>query len=135
MLNLRTQLYRVICFVELNGDWAHISWGVRLCKTAAKSSILQLETKGFTQPLYTERLWNEMLRSAIDPKRHYKKGDSKSRALPKYFQLGTVIESASEFFTGRLTKKERKATLADELLFDHTLAEYRYGRHLFSYKY
>ncbi|CAK9160879.1 unnamed protein product [Ilex paraguariensis] len=65
------------------------------------------------------------LRSAIDPKRHYKKGDSKSRALPKYFQLGTVIESASEFFTGRLTKKERKATLADELLFDHTLAEYR----------
>ncbi|XP_062174376.1 rRNA-processing protein fcf2 [Alnus glutinosa] len=65
------------------------------------------------------------LRSAIDPKRHYKKGDSKSKTLPKYFQVGTVIESASEFFTGRLTKKERKATLADELLSDRSLAQYR----------
>eukprot|EP00262_Sarcandra_glabra_P016908 TRINITY_DN563_c0_g1_i1.p1 TRINITY_DN563_c0_g1~~TRINITY_DN563_c0_g1_i1.p1 ORF type:complete len:193 (-),score=37.46 TRINITY_DN563_c0_g1_i1:220-798(-) len=63
------------------------------------------------------------LRSAIDPKRHYKKGESK--ALPKYFQVGTVIESASDFFSGRLTKKERKATLADELLSDHSLGDYR----------
>ncbi|KAK6159640.1 hypothetical protein DH2020_003021 [Rehmannia glutinosa] len=40
-------------------------------------------------------------------------------------KVGTVIESASEFFTGRLTKKERKATLADELLSDGTLRHYR----------
>ncbi|KAL7080786.1 hypothetical protein ACP275_14G000200 [Erythranthe tilingii] len=65
------------------------------------------------------------LRTVIDPKRHYKKGDSRSKTLPKYFQVGTVIESASEFFTGRLTKKERKATLADELLSDGHLREYR----------
>ncbi|KAL0296663.1 UNVERIFIED_CONTAM: rRNA-processing protein fcf2 [Sesamum radiatum] len=65
------------------------------------------------------------LRSAVDPKRHYKKGDSRSKALPKYFQVGTVIESATEFFTGRLTKKERKTTLADELLSDGNLREYR----------
>ncbi|KAG9459733.1 hypothetical protein H6P81_004241 [Aristolochia fimbriata] len=63
------------------------------------------------------------LRSVIDPKRHYKKGDSKT--LPKYFQVGTVIESASDFFSGRLTKKERKGTLAEELLSDQTLGEYR----------
>ncbi|KAG6393661.1 hypothetical protein SASPL_147906 [Salvia splendens] len=69
------------------------------------------------------------LRNVIDPKRHYKKGDSKT--LPKYFQasltpnVGTVIESASEFFSGRLTKKERKATLADELLADGTFHQYR----------
>ncbi|XAR52552.1 hypothetical protein NMG60_11020690 [Bertholletia excelsa] len=65
------------------------------------------------------------LRSVIDPKRHYKKGDSKLKTLPKYFQVGTVIESASEFFTGRLTKKERKATIADELLSDHAMGDYR----------
>ncbi|KAF8402262.1 hypothetical protein HHK36_013214 [Tetracentron sinense] len=75
------------------------------------------------------------LRSVIDPKRHYKKGDSKSKALPKYFQaslwchstliVGTVVESASDFFSGRLTKKERKASLADELLCDNSLGEYR----------
>lgn len=40
-------------------------------------------------------------------------------------QVGTVMESASDFFTGRLTKKERKATIADELLSDRTLAQYR----------
>lgn len=62
------------------------------------------------------------LRNAMDPKRHYKKGDLKSS---KYFQVGTVIESPLDFFSGRLTKKERKASLADELLSDRTLGEYR----------
>nr|XP_048329314.1 rRNA-processing protein fcf2-like [Ziziphus jujuba var. spinosa]XP_048329315.1 rRNA-processing protein fcf2-like [Ziziphus jujuba var. spinosa] len=63
------------------------------------------------------------LRNVMDPKRHYKKGDSKSTT--KYFQIGTVIESPLEFYSNRLTKKERKATLADELLSDRTLGEYR----------
>ncbi|PIA34595.1 hypothetical protein AQUCO_03700112v1 [Aquilegia coerulea] len=65
------------------------------------------------------------LRSVLDPKRHYKKSDSKSKTLPKYFQVGTIIESPSEFFTGRLTKKERKTTFADELLSDPYLGQYR----------
>ncbi|KAK4594707.1 hypothetical protein RGQ29_018417 [Quercus rubra] len=56
-------------------------------------------------------------------KRHYKKGDSKSKTLPKYFLIRTVMESASDFFTGRLTRKERKRTIAT-LLSDCTLAEY-----------
>lgn len=64
------------------------------------------------------------LRNVIDPKRHFKKGD-KSKALPKYFQMGTVVEPASEFFSGRLTKKERKTTIADELLTDQNLKTYR----------
>ncbi|POO03345.1 Fcf2 pre-rRNA processing [Trema orientale] len=62
------------------------------------------------------------LRNAIDPKRHYKKGESKTS---KYFQVGTIIESPLDFFSGRLTNKERKASLADELLSDRTLVEYR----------
>ncbi|VFQ81370.1 unnamed protein product [Cuscuta campestris] len=65
------------------------------------------------------------MRDALDPKKHYKKGASKSKALPKYFQVGVVIEPASEFYSSRLTKKERKATLADELVSDAHLAEYR----------
>lgn len=64
------------------------------------------------------------LRNVMDPKRHFKKGE-KSKALPKYFQVGTVIEPASEFFSGRLTKKERKTTFADELLTDENLKKYR----------
>jgi len=39
--------------------------------------------------------------------------------------MGTVIELASEFFSGRLTKKERKTTLADELLTDQSFKTYR----------
>ncbi|KAI3512431.1 hypothetical protein L1887_19747 [Cichorium endivia] len=65
------------------------------------------------------------LRNVIDPKRHYKKGDSKLNTFPKYFQVGTVVEPLSEYFTSRLTKRERKATLADELLSDPSLKVYR----------
>ncbi|XP_031285787.1 rRNA-processing protein fcf2-like [Pistacia vera] len=65
------------------------------------------------------------LRNAFDPKRHYKKGDTKSKTLPKYFQVGTVIEPSTEFFSSRLNKKERKASLADELLSDPNLGQYR----------
>lgn len=64
------------------------------------------------------------LRDAVDPKRHYKKGDAKLKTLPKYFQVGTVVESPFEFHN-RLTKKERKATFADQLLSDDTLRAYR----------
>lgn len=65
------------------------------------------------------------LRGAMDPKRHYKKSGSKSKTLPKYFQVGTVIEPASEYYSGRLTKKERKTTLTEELFSDRKLGEYR----------
>ncbi|KAL8209322.1 hypothetical protein R6Q57_006054 [Mikania cordata] len=65
------------------------------------------------------------LRNVIDPKRHYKKADTKLNTFPKYFQVGTVVEPVSEYFTSRLTKKERKPTLADELLSDQSLKDYR----------
>ncbi|KAL9253376.1 rRNA-processing protein fcf2-like protein [Drosera capensis] len=73
------------------------------------------------------------LRGVIDPKRHYVKGDAKSKTLPKYFQasfgigihVGTVMESPFESYSSRLTKKERKPTIADELLSDEKLMEYR----------
>lgn len=41
-------------------------------------------------------------------------------------QVGTVIESTSEYYSSRLSKKERKSTLADELLHDDKLKAYRY---------
>jgi len=68
------------------------------------------------------------LRNVVDPKRHYKADDAKG--LPKYFQVGTVIEPAEEFYSGRLTKKERKPTIADELLSDSAFQQYRKRKHL-----
>lgn len=68
------------------------------------------------------------LRNVVDPKRHYKADDAKG--LPKYFQVGTVIEPAAEYYSGRLTKKERKPTIADELLSDSAFQQYRKRKHL-----
>lgn len=68
------------------------------------------------------------LRGVLDPKRHYKASDSK--AAPKYFQVGTVVEGAADFYSGRLTKKERKLTFADELLTDSSLLRFRKRKYL-----
>ncbi|XP_021864991.1 rRNA-processing protein fcf2-like isoform X2 [Spinacia oleracea] len=68
----------------------------------------------------------DLLRNVMDPQRHYKKGDSKSKTLPKYFQVGTVVKSASDYFSSRLNKKERKSRIADEVLADGSLAQYRF---------
>ncbi|CAM9206603.1 unnamed protein product [Ascophyllum nodosum] len=61
------------------------------------------------------------MRNFVDPKRFYKSSDKAS----KFMQVGTVKESAAEFFSSRLTKKERKKTLVDELLVaDETFRAY-----------
>ncbi|RUP49407.1 Fcf2 pre-rRNA processing-domain-containing protein [Jimgerdemannia flammicorona] len=56
------------------------------------------------------------LRSVLDPKRHYKKDNVKG--LPKYFEMGTIIEGPTEFYSSRLTRRERKSTIVDELAAD-----------------
>lgn len=61
------------------------------------------------------------MRSALDPKRHYKKDKS---GPPKYFQTGTIVEDSTEYFSARLSKKERQQTLADEILADSKSQQY-----------
>lgn len=53
------------------------------------------------------------MRSILDPKRHYKKENGRAQ-IPEFSQVGTVIEGPTEFFSGRITKKDRKKTLVDE---------------------
>ncbi|ORX84188.1 Fcf2-domain-containing protein [Anaeromyces robustus] len=62
------------------------------------------------------------MRNVLDRKRHYKKDESKG--LPKYFQVGRIIEDKSEYFSSRLTKKERKNTLLDEIMNDVNSRQY-----------
>ncbi|KAL1208901.1 hypothetical protein V5N11_030379 [Cardamine amara subsp. amara] len=64
------------------------------------------------------------LRTVMDPSHHYKKSVSRSKVAEKYFQVGTVIEPAQEYY-GRLTKKNRKATFAEDLVSDPKIAQYR----------
>lgn len=55
------------------------------------------------------------MRSILDPKRHYKKENKKAQ-LPEFSQVGTVIEGPGEFFSARITKKDRKRNFVDETL-------------------
>ncbi|BDA41166.1 probable deoxynucleotidyltransferase terminal-interacting protein 2 at C-terminar half [Coccomyxa sp. Obi] len=67
------------------------------------------------------------LRGAMDPKRFYKSLDQTK--FPKYFQLGTVVEGAADFYAGRMTRKERKGTLTEEILADPDIAATRAKRY------
>lgn len=55
------------------------------------------------------------MRSILDPKRHYKKETSKAHP-PEFSQIGTIIESPTEFFSGRIAKRDRKKNFVDETL-------------------
>lgn len=60
-------------------------------------------------------------RSALDPKRHYKK---EKWETPKHFQMGTVIEGNTEGSSARLNRKARGTTLVDEILKDEDSLKY-----------
>ncbi|CAK9810304.1 Deoxynucleotidyltransferase terminal-interacting protein 2 [Anthophora plagiata] len=62
------------------------------------------------------------MRSVLDPKHFYKKNDLK--ALPRYFQIGKIIDTPVDYYSGRLTKKERKKTIVDELMADAQFSKY-----------
>jgi len=61
------------------------------------------------------------MRSVLDPKRHYKKDNSNK--VPEFSQVGTVIEGPTEFFSARLSNKERKRTFVDEVLTGETATQ------------
>jgi len=61
-----------------------------------------------------------LLRDQLDPKRRYKRMPNK---IPKVFQIGRVIAGAGDFYSGRLSMRERKGTLVDELLADRQLRQ------------
>ncbi|KAG0232448.1 hypothetical protein BGW42_008166 [Actinomortierella wolfii] len=64
------------------------------------------------------------LRNVLDPKRFYKREEKGKPKFPKYFQVGTVIEGNTEFYSSRLTKKERATTITGEVMKDLTGREY-----------
>lgn len=83
-------------------------------------------------PELTQELKRDLLilknRAYLDPKRHYK-GISevgKKGQLPKYFEMGTVVEAAHERLSSkaRLTNKQRKPTLVAALLADADFDKY-----------
>lgn len=78
-------------------------------------------------PVLTEEIKRDLhilkMRNTLDPKRFYKR-DTGRAEIPKYFQFGTIIEGPTEFYSARLTKKQRKETIVDELLADSNSRTY-----------
>lgn len=59
------------------------------------------------------------MRNALDPHHHYKTGEKVGgKGSKKPFLVGTIVEGAGEFYSSRLTRKERKGTLVEALLQD-----------------
>ncbi|KAK7580667.1 hypothetical protein V9T40_001296 [Parthenolecanium corni] len=65
------------------------------------------------------------MRSALDPRRFYKRNDMKM--LPKYFQVGRVQDSATD--AHKATRKERKKNIVEELLADMEAKQYIKRKH------
>ena len=57
------------------------------------------------------------MRGVLDPKRHYKKDNSKT-LVPEFSQIGTVVEGPTEYFSSRLPNKERRRTFVEHVLTD-----------------
>uniref|UniRef100_A0A0B7BPQ8 Fcf2 pre-rRNA processing C-terminal domain-containing protein n=1 Tax=Arion vulgaris TaxID=1028688 RepID=A0A0B7BPQ8_9EUPU len=95
-------------------------------RKAEKAKDLGKKWFGMKAPDVDSKLKNDMdlirMRSVLDPKRFYKHQDRK--ALPKYFQMGTVVDEGTDFYSSRLTKKQRKQTLVEELMADANVRQY-----------
>jgi len=104
----------------------------RLTREAKKLGAGTAGKSWFNMPAveYTPELRRDMrllkLRGTYDPKRFYKTDDSSK--LPKHFQVGTVIEGAQDFYSSRMTNRERKRTLTEEVAADADIKTLRKKR-------
>lgn len=57
------------------------------------------------------------LRDTLDPTKFFKRRATQKD--PKSFQVGTVIEHPIDFYSARVPRRERKATLLDDLISDY----------------
>ena len=62
------------------------------------------------------------LRGAMDPKQHYRAADSSK--LPTRFHVGTVIEGPAEYYSGRLSRRERRPNFTQQVLGDDAVRAY-----------
>ncbi|KAL8710482.1 MAG: hypothetical protein Q9220_004914 [cf. Caloplaca sp. 1 TL-2023] len=55
------------------------------------------------------------MRSAWDPKRHYKNDNHKS-LISDYSQIGTILEGPTDYYSARISKRDRKKSFVEEIL-------------------
>jgi hypothetical protein len=64
------------------------------------------------------------LRPYMYKDRHYKRTGSDKGETPDFFAVGTVVDDAKDFYSTRVPKRQRKQTLAAELLADEDVQNY-----------
>lgn len=55
------------------------------------------------------------MRDVLDTKRHYKKEAGQAHG-PEFSQIGTIIQGPTEFYSSRISNRDRRKTFADEVL-------------------
>ncbi|KAL8945137.1 MAG: hypothetical protein Q9211_000349 [Gyalolechia sp. 1 TL-2023] len=55
------------------------------------------------------------MRSTWDPKRHYK-SDNRRPLIPEYAQVGTIMEGPTDYYSSRISKRDRKMSFVEGVL-------------------
>lgn len=65
------------------------------------------------------------MRDVIALGKQFFKKDSKRKLVPDYCAVGTLIEGPTDGYNGRLTSKERKRTIVEEVLAAENLSKFK----------
>ncbi|KAJ4304022.1 Deoxynucleotidyltransferase terminal-interacting protein 2 [Collariella sp. IMI 366227] len=65
------------------------------------------------------------MRDVVAAGKQFFKKDSRKDFIPEYSQVGTIIAGATDGVSGRLTRKERKRTIVEEVLSGDKLAKFK----------
>ncbi|KAF9902820.1 hypothetical protein EC991_004517 [Linnemannia zychae] len=107
------------CEVNMNSNKVHVS---KRQKQEEREKTTGKKWFDMPQQMLTPELRRDLqilkLRNVLDPKRFYKREEKGKPRFPKYFQVGTIIEGNTEFYSSRLSKKERATTITGEVMKD-----------------
>ncbi|KAF8947511.1 hypothetical protein BGZ47_008891 [Haplosporangium gracile] len=107
------------CEVNMNAEKVHIS---KRQKQEEREKTTGKKWFDMPHQVLTPELRRDLqilrLRNVLDPKRFYKREEKGKPRFPKYFQVGTIIEGNTEFYSSRLSKKERATTITGEVMKD-----------------
>ncbi|KAK5081472.1 dTDP-fucopyranose mutase [Exophiala xenobiotica] len=81
-------------------------------QTDAGSEWFNLPKTELTSSLKRDLQLIEM-RNVLDPHRHYKKNTRKGK-VPTFSQVGTLLEGPTEWYSGRINRKDRTKNFVDE---------------------
>ncbi|KXX78655.1 rRNA-processing protein fcf2 [Madurella mycetomatis] len=69
------------------------------------------------------------MRDVVAMGKQFFKKDSRKNFIPEYCQVGTIVAGATDGVNGRLTRKEKKRTIVEEVLSGENLAKFKNKYH------